>query len=181
MFLSSSSTEVSWCFCGAKRSGVRGCSLSSLTRIKKHPIHYCLHSQAQQSCTSSLDVWFHCVTCTNMQPRFPFTSSHSPPTEFQLTGNWLVDVLAILQWHWFLLGCCCMADDLIPRVAAARRLQWTSSYIWASTCASFSLKWTQAGPPISGKQRTLCSLSYILRAQRLSSQSVFGQDCSSLL
>lgn len=33
---------------------------------KKHPIHYCLHSQAQQSCTSSLDVWFQCVTCTNM-------------------------------------------------------------------------------------------------------------------
>lgn len=100
------------------------------------------------------------ITSFDMSPTMscaPSCSSGSPPllpnppTEFQLTGNWLVDVLVILQWHWFLLGCWCTAEDLIPCVAVASRLQWDSSSIWASGRASSPLKRARAGPPICGK------------------------------
>lgn len=75
----------------------------------------------------------------------------NPPTEFQLTGNWFVAVLVILQWHWFLLGRRCTTQDLIACVAAASRPQWACSSIWAISRCSSPLKWARGGPPTCGK------------------------------
>lgn len=143
-------TKVFLCFRGAERSEVQGSSLSSLTHTKTAPsiTNYTAEHKSPESPHST------CHPPCHVHHRVALVLLHSspnPPTEFQLTGNWLVDVLVILQWHWFLLGCWCTAEDLIPCVAMASRLQWDSSSIWASSRASSTLKWARAGPLICGK------------------------------
>lgn len=142
------------CFQGAERSGVKGRLLSCLTRrettqsvtncTEKHMNPESPHWTCQPPChvhRPAALVLFHPLSLS-----FP-----NPPTEFQLTGNWLVDVLVILQWHWFLLGRWCSAEDLIPCVTVASRLQWDGSSIWAGTRASSTLKRAWAEPLICGK------------------------------